>query len=242
MRCPRASSPTAISAQGMQTIWHMKNICCDGRKEASSDAATGAAGRDTVLVCIFFFLCFHFLLFKAMRQGMDCSRTMEPSLRARSLIPHIHSHDRTHPSVLSLHAESESLRSHCSALSEGAGGHAGVGAEEKNSACSWQWEWSRLIRRGLGVEMEPGYMDRTGAGGGLLELLFELKMNDGAVGQWNLKIQVWNHYGGGAGPREARWIVMGVTSSCAPSSAVAGRLQKLNSHEKEHEQNQTDAW
>lgn len=115
MVCLCTSSPAAISAQGMQTIWHRKNICCDGRKEASSNAATEAARRDTVLVCIFFF--FQFLLFKATRLGMDCAQTMEPSLRARSPIPHIHSDDRTHPSVLSLHAESESLRSHCSALS-----------------------------------------------------------------------------------------------------------------------------
>lgn len=109
------------------------NICCDG-KEASSNAGTEAAKRDTVLVCIF---PPHFLLFIAMRLEMDCAWTMEPSLRARSPIPHIHGDDRTHPSVLSLHAESESLRSHCSALSVEAWGHAGVGAEEKNSACSW---------------------------------------------------------------------------------------------------------
>lgn len=64
----------------------------------------------------------------------------------------------------SLHAESESLRSHCSALSVEARGHAGVEADEKNSARSWQWVWSRLIGRGLGVETEPGFMDRTGAG------------------------------------------------------------------------------
>ncbi|KAF3855227.1 hypothetical protein F7725_023282 [Dissostichus mawsoni] len=89
------------------------NICCDERRKASS--AIDAARRDA-------------------RLGMDFFRTMEPSLRARSPIPHIHSDDRTHPSVLSLHAESESLRSHCSALSVEAWGL----RLRKRSACSWQ--------------------------------------------------------------------------------------------------------
>ena len=222
MICLCTSSPTAISAQGMQTIWRGKNICCDEREEASSDAATEAAKTDTVLMCIFS-LFFQFLLFKAMRQGMDCARTIEPSLCARSLIPHIPSYDRTHPSVLSFHAESESPHSHCSALSVKARRHTRVGAEEKNSACSWQWGWSRLIG--------------TGAGGGdgarayrqnwsrvLLELLLELKVMDGAVGQRNLTLQVCR---AGPGKAEMNELCLSVTSTCAPSSAAAGGTQDV---------------
>lgn len=135
MLCLCTSSPAAISAQGMQTIWHKTSAVMGGRKHPQTLQLK--LPREILYLCAFFF-SFQFLLFKAMRLGMDCAQTMEPSLRARSPIPHIHSDDRTHPSVLSLHAESESLRSHCSVLSVEARGYAGVGAEEKNSACSWQ--------------------------------------------------------------------------------------------------------
>ncbi|KAJ4937924.1 hypothetical protein JOQ06_002553 [Pogonophryne albipinna] len=103
------------------------NICCDERRKASS--AIDAARRDAVFPSVYS-STFSYLK----RLGMDFSRTMEPSLRARSPIPHIHSDDRMHPSVLSLHAESESLRSHCSALSVEAWGL----RLRKRSACSWQ--------------------------------------------------------------------------------------------------------
>lgn len=49
------SSPAAISAQGMQTIWHGENICCDERKEATSDASIEAAKREILYFCAFFF-------------------------------------------------------------------------------------------------------------------------------------------------------------------------------------------
>lgn len=63
----------------------------------------------------------------------DSARTMEPSLCATSSIPHIHGDDRTHPSVLSLHAESELLHSHRLVSSVRPRGRVGLCTEQRNS-------------------------------------------------------------------------------------------------------------
>lgn len=148
----------------MLNIWHRKTSAAMWGWRHPSMLSLQLP-RKILYLCAFFpFLPFlHFLLFKAMRQGMDCARTMEPSLHARSLIPHIHGYDRTHPSVLSLHAESESL----SALSG-----------------SPRARWGRELRPQLAMSIKP--VNRKRAGGGdwvwvyrqnwsrvLLELLFE---------------------------------------------------------------------
>lgn len=143
MLCLCIYSPAAISAQGMKTIWHRKT------------SAVKERGRNPQLLPlmlprkILYFPPSSFCYLK--RLGIDCALTMEPSLRARSPIPHIHSDDRAHPSVLSLHVARESLGSHCSALSVEARGHAGVEAEEKNCLQ-------------LAMSMKPGNRKRAGGG------------------------------------------------------------------------------
>lgn len=101
---------------------------------------------------------------------------MEPSLRARSPIPHIHGGDRTHPSVHSLHAVSESLRSHCSALSEDAQGHAGSGLRKRTVPAVGK-QCGASDRRGLGGDMELWTELGQGAAGAPLQL----EMKDGPV-------------------------------------------------------------
>lgn len=58
----------------------------------------------------------------------------------------------------------------------------------------------------------------------LLELLLELKVMDGAVGQCNLTSQVCRT---GPGKAEMNELCSGVTSTCTPSSAVAGGTQDV---------------
>lgn len=58
----------------------------------------------------------------------------------------------------------------------------------------------------------------------LLELLLELKVMDGAVGQCKLTSQVCR---AGPGKAEMNELCLGVTSTCTSSSAAAGGTQDV---------------
>lgn len=142
-RC--SSSPSAISAQRTWAIWCRENICCVRRKASSFKVATAAAAGNTVLVCICIPPPQIYLLFIVMRLTIDSAWTTQPSLRARSPVPLIHSGDRMHPSILSLHARSEFQHSQWRP-----GGHAVVVAEEKNSSSSWEGGVNMSLKTGRG--------------------------------------------------------------------------------------------
>lgn len=141
------SSPAAISAQGMQNIWPSKNICCDGRKEASSNAGTEAATRDTEREHYFPFSVIHS---HVTGYGLcpnngaitvcQISNPTHPQQRQDAS-------KRPQPSCWEWVAALTLL----SALSWSPGAH-------------WGWSWAKELRLYLAMRMRPGY--RKGAGGG----------------------------------------------------------------------------
>ncbi len=151
MLCLCTSPPTAISAQGIGNIWLMKNICCDGRNETSSNAVTAAAKRDTVLVCV------HFFFSSTLCYSKPCDRGWTVPMD-NGAITACQISNPTHPQL----RQDASKRPQPSCW-EWVAALALLNALTGSPRVRWGWGWGEELRLQLAMSMKP--VNRKGAGG-----------------------------------------------------------------------------